>query len=209
MKSRTFHSNRLSLSYFLFSLLAKKHLCSRYPQLSRVGKLSPKAFQTFLELVASEFTANVDEAIDNLVEFLTTSVERSRMKCLQSLTRRKWLHNIQQAAETSGASMEPVYKAVFKALSQVHIPGSTRIVCVGIVTLTSTPGAYEWNSQVPWEAGPRLVSLCYSALSWCSGEPLVTHRTSHRSDLQYKNSRPCSANTECISWILMSHFLKS
>ncbi|KAM6239373.1 EF-hand calcium-binding domain-containing protein 5 [Spheniscus humboldti] len=97
---------------------AKKHLCSRYPQLSRVGKLSPKAFQTFLELVASEFTANVDEAIDNLVEFLTTSVERSRMKCLQSLTRRKWLHNIQQAAETSGASMEPVYKAVFKALSQ-------------------------------------------------------------------------------------------
>ncbi|XP_009326941.1 PREDICTED: EF-hand calcium-binding domain-containing protein 5 [Pygoscelis adeliae] len=97
---------------------AKKHLCSRYPQLSRVGKLSPKAFQTFLELVASEFTANVDEAIDNLVEFLTTSVERSHMKCLQSLTRRKWLHNIQQAAETSGASMEPVYKAVFKALSQ-------------------------------------------------------------------------------------------
>ncbi|KAM6192534.1 EF-hand calcium-binding domain-containing protein 5 [Sarcoramphus papa] len=97
---------------------AKKHLCSRYPQLSRVGKLSPKAFQTFLELVVSEFTGNEDEAIGNLVEFLTTSVERSRMKCLQSLTRRKWLHNIQQAAETSGASMEPVYKAVFKALSQ-------------------------------------------------------------------------------------------
>ncbi|XP_074968854.1 EF-hand calcium-binding domain-containing protein 5 isoform X2 [Phalacrocorax aristotelis] len=97
---------------------AKKHLCSRYPQLSRVGKLSPKAFQTFLELVASEFTGDEDEAIDNLVEFLTTSVERSRMECLQSLARRKWLYNIQQAAETSGASMEPVYKAVFKALSQ-------------------------------------------------------------------------------------------
>ncbi|NXA22546.1 EFCB5 protein, partial [Ibidorhyncha struthersii] len=97
---------------------AKKHLCSHYPQLSRVGKLSPKAFQTFLELVASEFTGNEDEAIDNLVAFLTTSVERSHTECLQSLTRRKWLHNIQQAAETSGASMEPVYKAVFKALSQ-------------------------------------------------------------------------------------------
>ncbi|NXN74604.1 EFCB5 protein, partial [Himantopus himantopus] len=97
---------------------AKKHLCSRYPQLSRVGKLSPKAFQTFLELVASEFAGDEDEAIDNLVEFLTTSVERSHTECLRSLTRRKWLHNIQQAAETSGASMEPVYKAVFKALSQ-------------------------------------------------------------------------------------------
>ncbi|XP_074746587.1 EF-hand calcium-binding domain-containing protein 5 [Strix uralensis] len=97
---------------------ARKHLCSRYPQLSRVGKLSAKAFQTFLELVASEFPDNEHETIDNLVEFLSTSVERSRMECLQSLARRKWLHSIQQAAETSGASMEPLYKAVFKALSQ-------------------------------------------------------------------------------------------
>ncbi|XP_035199024.1 EF-hand calcium-binding domain-containing protein 5 [Oxyura jamaicensis] len=97
---------------------AKSRFSSRYPQSCRVEKLSPKAFQTFLELVASEFTGDEDEVIDNLVEFLTTSVERSWMECLQSLTRRKWLHNIQQAAETSGASMEPVYKAVFKALSQ-------------------------------------------------------------------------------------------
>lgn len=196
----------MSLSYFLFLLLAKKHLCCRYPQLSRVGKLSPKAFQTFLELVASEFPGNEDEAIDNLVEFLTTSVEQSRMKCLQSLTRRKWLYNIQQAAETSGASMEPVYKAVFKALSQVRIPQSTRIACVGIMTLTSAPAAFEWNSQVAWEVGLRLVSLCCSALSRCSGEPIVMHRKNHRSDMQYKNSHPCFANTECISWILMSLF---
>ncbi|NXV22189.1 EFCB5 protein, partial [Cepphus grylle] len=95
-----------------------QHLCSRYPQLSRAGKLSPKAFQTFLELVASEFTGDGDEAIDNLVEFLTASVERSHTEHLQSLTRRKWLHDIQQAAETSGASMEAVHTAVFKALSQ-------------------------------------------------------------------------------------------
>ncbi|KAM6242200.1 EF-hand calcium-binding domain-containing protein 5 isoform 1-T8 [Porphyrio hochstetteri] len=97
---------------------AKQRLCSCYPQLSRVGKLSPKAFQAFLELVASEVTGDENEAIDNLVEFLTRNVERSPTECLQSLTRRKWLHSIQQAAETSGASMEPVYKAVFKALSQ-------------------------------------------------------------------------------------------
>ncbi|NXQ78699.1 EFCB5 protein, partial [Nyctibius grandis] len=97
---------------------AKKHLCSRYPHLTRVGKLSPKAFQTYLELVASEFTGDEDEAIDNLVEFLTTSVKRSHRECLQGLARRKWLHNIQQAAKTSGTSVEPVCKAVFKALSE-------------------------------------------------------------------------------------------
>jgi len=202
-KSRTFYSNRLSLSYFLFLLLAKKHLCSRYPQLSRVGKLSPKAFQTFLELVAAEFTGDEDEGIDNLVEFLTASVKRSRMECLQSLARRRWLHNIQQAAETSGASMEPVYKAVFKALSQVRTPG----IGVGIVTLTADPGAFEWNSQAAGEAALRLASLWLSGLRRRSGEPMVMHRKSHRSDLQYKNSHPCSASTERMPGI--SHFLKS
>ncbi|OPJ78591.1 EF-hand calcium-binding domain-containing protein 5 isoform B [Patagioenas fasciata monilis] len=96
----------------------KKHLCSHYPELSRAGKLSPEAFQLFLELFVSEFAGDKDEAIDNLVEFLTESIKRSHMESLQSLTRRKWLHDIQQAAETSGANMDPVYKAVFKALLQ-------------------------------------------------------------------------------------------
>ncbi|NWW29652.1 EFCB5 protein, partial [Panurus biarmicus] len=97
---------------------AKEQLCSRYPQLSRVGKLSPKAFQTFLELIASKFTGNEDETIDNLVRFLTHRVEQSHTKSLQSSARRKWLQDIQQAAETSRTSMEPVYKAVIKVLSQ-------------------------------------------------------------------------------------------
>ncbi|NXK36990.1 EFCB5 protein, partial [Piprites chloris] len=97
---------------------AKTHLCSQYPQLSRVEKVSPKAFQTFLELIASEFSGNEDEAMDNLVKFLTTSVEQSHRESLQSLTRRKWLQDIQQAAETCGAGTESVYKAVFKAISQ-------------------------------------------------------------------------------------------
>lgn len=134
------------MSNFLFLLPAKNQLCTRYPHLSRVGKLSPKAFQTFLELVASEFTGNEDEALDNLVEFLTTTVEQSDMECLQRLDRRKWLLNIHQAAETSGARMEPVYKAVFKALSQVCFPGSTGIVCVGIVALTSGSGVLSGQS---------------------------------------------------------------
>ncbi|XP_021271614.1 EF-hand calcium-binding domain-containing protein 5 isoform X2 [Numida meleagris] len=95
---------------------AKDHFCSRYPQLGRVGKLSPKAFQTFLELVASEVTGDEDDIIDNIVEFFTSTVERSHMEFLQSLARRRWLHNIQQAAETSGARVGPVYDAVLKAI---------------------------------------------------------------------------------------------
>lgn len=59
--------------------------------------------------------------MDNLVSFLTTSVEQSHTKSLQSSARRKWLQDIQKAAETSGTNMEPVYKAVIKALYQVGI----------------------------------------------------------------------------------------
>ncbi|CAM5164555.1 unnamed protein product [Eretmochelys imbricata] len=97
---------------------AKKHFRCSHPHPGGVVKLSPKEFQTYLELVVSELTGNEDEVLDTVVEFLTMSVARTHMERLRSSARRKWLHNIQHAAETSGASMDPVYKAVFKALSQ-------------------------------------------------------------------------------------------
>ncbi|XP_071431380.1 EF-hand calcium-binding domain-containing protein 5 isoform X2 [Pithys albifrons albifrons] len=97
---------------------AKERLCHQYPQLSRVEKLSPKAFQTLLELIASEFTGSEDEVVGNLVTFLSTSVEQSQRESLRSTARRKWLQDIQQVAESSGASMESVYRAVLRAISQ-------------------------------------------------------------------------------------------
>uniref|UniRef100_A0A8B9G5B1 EF-hand calcium binding domain 5 n=1 Tax=Amazona collaria TaxID=241587 RepID=A0A8B9G5B1_9PSIT len=149
---------------------AKKHLCSRYPQLSRVGKLSPKAFQTFLELLASELSGNEDEAIDNLVEFLNTSVEQSHTEFLQSSARRKWLHSIQQAAETSGGSIEPVYKAVFKALSQdAEAHGDNKKISAYIALL-------EENQLTP-EQGQIL--LRYVACT-ANDAPYVLNQTLHR-----------------------------
>lgn len=112
------------MSVFVFHPLAKKHFRCSHPHPGGVVKLSPKEFQTYLELVVSELTGNEDEVLDTVVEFLTMSVARTHMERLRSSARRKWLHNIQHAAETSGASMDPVYKAVFKALSQVCISTS-------------------------------------------------------------------------------------
>ncbi|XP_006036172.1 EF-hand calcium-binding domain-containing protein 5 [Alligator sinensis] len=97
---------------------AKKHFHSSHRHPSGVARLSPKEFQTYLELVVSELTGNEDEVLENMVEFLTMSVERTHVEQLRGSARRKWLLNIQHAAETSGTSMEPVYKAVFRALSQ-------------------------------------------------------------------------------------------
>lgn len=178
-RSRMFYSARLSLSYFLFLLPAKKHLCSRCPQLSSMGKLSPRAFQTFLEFLASEFGGDEDEAVDTLVEFLTTSVERSHVESLRSFARREWLHNIQQAAETSGASVEPVYKAVFKALSQVRITGSPRATYAGTVPLAPAPGAFEWNAQGAGEAALRLVSSSSSDFADVHESPGLMKKKSH------------------------------
>ncbi|XP_019366784.1 PREDICTED: EF-hand calcium-binding domain-containing protein 5 [Gavialis gangeticus] len=97
---------------------AKKHFHSSRRQPSGAARLSRKEFHTYLELVVSELTGNEDEVLENMVEFLTMSVERTHVERLRGSARRKWLLNIQHAAETSGTSMEPVYKAVFRALSQ-------------------------------------------------------------------------------------------
>ncbi|XP_059721714.1 EF-hand calcium-binding domain-containing protein 5 isoform X3 [Haemorhous mexicanus] len=149
---------------------AKEELCSLYPQLSKVGKLSPKAFQIFLDLIASKFTGNEDETMDNLVSFLTTSVEQSHIKSLQSSARRKWLQDIQKAAETSGTSMEPVYKAVIKALSQdMEAHGGNKTVSAYIALL-------EENQLSP-EQGQVL--LRYVACT-ADDAPYILNRVLHR-----------------------------
>ncbi|XP_058673924.1 EF-hand calcium-binding domain-containing protein 5 [Ammospiza caudacuta] len=149
---------------------AKEEICSRYPQLSKVGKITPKAFQIFLELIASKFTGNEDETMDNLVSFLTTSVEQSHIKSLQSSARRKWLQDIQKAAETSGTNMEPVYKAVIKALYQdMEAHGNNKTISAYIALL-------EENQLSP-EQGQVL--LRYMACT-ADNAPYILNRVLHR-----------------------------
>ncbi|KAF4789812.1 EF-hand calcium-binding domain-containing protein 5 isoform X2 [Turdus rufiventris] len=157
---------------------AREQLCSRYPQLSRVGKLSPKALQTFLELIAATSPGKEDETFDNLVRFLTTSVEQSveqnveqsHTKSLQSSARKKWLHDIQQAAESSVTSLEPVYKAVIKALSQdMEAHGNNKRISAYI--------AFLEENQLPTEQGEVL--LRYVACT-ADDAPHVLNQELHR-----------------------------
>ncbi|XP_015277516.1 PREDICTED: EF-hand calcium-binding domain-containing protein 5 [Gekko japonicus] len=85
---------------------------------SGVVKLSQKDFQTYIDLVISEFTGNEDEVLDNIVEFLMTSVEKTHMERLRGSARRKWLHTIQHTAKTNGGNIDLVYQAIFKVLCQ-------------------------------------------------------------------------------------------
>ncbi|KAK7830090.1 hypothetical protein U0070_003545 [Myodes glareolus] len=81
-------------------------------------KLSSKQFQRYIELVVSELRGNEDQILDSVVEFLMSALERSHTEGLRNCARRKWLHQIQHAAETSGVSLEPVYTETFRALTQ-------------------------------------------------------------------------------------------
>ncbi|XP_061461320.1 EF-hand calcium-binding domain-containing protein 5 isoform X2 [Rhineura floridana] len=83
---------------------------------SGIVKLSQRDFQTYIELVVSELTGNEDEVLDNVVEFLMMTVERTHTERLRGSARRKWLLAIENSALTNGGRIEPVYDAVFKAL---------------------------------------------------------------------------------------------
>ncbi|XP_036051268.1 EF-hand calcium-binding domain-containing protein 5 [Onychomys torridus] len=97
---------------------AKLHI--QFPKLhpGHEIKLSSEQFQKYIELVVSELRGNEDQVLDSVVEFLMSSLERSHTEGLRNCARRKWLHQIQHAAETSGVSLEPVYAETFRALTQ-------------------------------------------------------------------------------------------
>ena len=61
------------------------------------------------------------QVFDGLVEFLTTTVERTYTERVRGDARRKWLDQILASAETGGASMEAVYRAVFQTLRKVGL----------------------------------------------------------------------------------------
>uniref|UniRef100_H3B4N1 EF-hand calcium binding domain 5 n=1 Tax=Latimeria chalumnae TaxID=7897 RepID=H3B4N1_LATCH len=78
--------------------------------------LTRKEFRSYIEWIVSELPGEKEEVFDNVVEFLTSSIKRSFTERARGSSRRKWLHKIRRAAETSGVNMDPVYKAVFQVL---------------------------------------------------------------------------------------------
>ncbi|XP_067865992.1 EF-hand calcium-binding domain-containing protein 5-like [Heterodontus francisci] len=84
--------------------------------------LSKLEFSSYIETIAAEISDNESD-FDNLVTFLTTRNEQNCTERARSMARRKWLHDIQRAAETSSSSLEFVYKTVFQTLykdSEAH-----------------------------------------------------------------------------------------
>ncbi|KAM4843275.1 EF-hand calcium-binding domain-containing protein 5 [Thomomys bottae] len=97
---------------------AKLHIQFPEAQPDQEVKLSLKQFEKYIELVVSELTGDENEVLESVIEFLLDNLERNQVESLRNVARRKWLHQIQFAAETSGVSLEPVYTETFKVLTQ-------------------------------------------------------------------------------------------
>ncbi|PNJ34397.1 EFCAB5 isoform 9, partial [Pongo abelii] len=119
MKYVTFEDEEQANSIYGNSrFTAKLHIQFPKPHPGHEVRLSSKQFQNYIELVMSELRGNEDQVLESVVEFLMNALQRSHIESLRNCARRKWLHQIQRAAETSGVSLEPVYSETFKALTQ-------------------------------------------------------------------------------------------
>ncbi|XP_066268713.1 EF-hand calcium-binding domain-containing protein 5-like isoform X3 [Branchiostoma lanceolatum] len=80
------------------------------------NRMNRREFRTFIEDVVHQLPGDDNECFEAVMEYLRASVERSYTERIRGDARKKWLQQIKIAAETGGASMDPVYRAVFNAL---------------------------------------------------------------------------------------------
>ncbi|XP_020818960.1 LOW QUALITY PROTEIN: EF-hand calcium-binding domain-containing protein 5 [Phascolarctos cinereus] len=107
---------------------AKLYMKLPRPHPGNEVRLNADQFGNYIELVVAELTGNENEVFDNVVEFLMMSLKRNHTEQLRSTARQKWLQRIQQAAETSGVCLEPVYTAVLEALTKdAEVHGNKKI----------------------------------------------------------------------------------
>ncbi|KAK7087977.1 EF-hand calcium-binding domain-containing protein 5-like isoform X3 [Littorina saxatilis] len=78
------------------------------------NRLSKKEFRTFVNMVIDSLPGT--DGFEYFVDFLLNNVERSYAERVRGEARKKWLQNIMTAAETSGVSLDPIYKTVFQSL---------------------------------------------------------------------------------------------
>ncbi|KAG8590543.1 hypothetical protein GDO81_006791 [Engystomops pustulosus] len=108
-------------------------------------KLSVTEFIKYILSLIRQLPGPEEEEYENMVEYLTTSVERTQAEKLRGASRRKWLQNIQSVAETSGGRFEPVYRAVFQALyKDAEAHGNNKKISTNIALLEQILESDRW-----------------------------------------------------------------
>ncbi|XP_078536146.1 EF-hand calcium-binding domain-containing protein 5 isoform X2 [Lissotriton helveticus] len=107
-------------------------------------KINSRGFQRYIESLMEELPGTPEEVFESLVEFLTASIERTQTERVRGSARRKWLNEIQRAAERSGGSLEPIYQAAFQALyKDAESHGTRKKISASIGLLEQSPPEAE------------------------------------------------------------------
>ncbi|XP_048764274.1 EF-hand calcium-binding domain-containing protein 5-like isoform X2 [Ostrea edulis] len=163
------------------------------------NRLSKREFRTFVQLAVDEMPGA--DSFDYFVEFLVNSVERSYAERIRGEARKKWLQQIVSAAETGGASMEPVYRAVFNALykdAEAHGGGkriSANIAMLERNTLDPERGnvCLRYVAATMEDADYLLAKILYKDMKGISfaavesGKPIHVPRVANHGNIQFWN----------------------
>ncbi|XP_075052984.1 EF-hand calcium-binding domain-containing protein 5 [Mixophyes fleayi] len=116
-------------------------------------KLSVPEFSSYILGVIRKLPGPEKEVFESVVEFLTSSVERTQAEKLRGSSRRKWLQQIQTVAETSGGSLDSVYKSVFKALyKDAEAHGNNKKISANIAFLEQSSAGERWTEVLRYVA---------------------------------------------------------
>ncbi|PIO27416.1 hypothetical protein AB205_0065730, partial [Aquarana catesbeiana] len=116
-------------------------------------KLSASEFTRYILGVIHELPGPEEEVFEYVIEFLTSSVERTQADKLRGASRRKWLQHIQTVAETSGGRLDSVYKAVFQALyKDAEAHGNNKKISANIGLLEQNSPGERWNEVLRYVA---------------------------------------------------------
>ncbi|KAM4795652.1 EF-hand calcium-binding domain-containing protein 5 [Rhinophrynus dorsalis] len=178
----------------------RENLSSSHSQRGTM-RLSAPEFCKFILAVINGLPGPEEEVFENIVEFLTSSVARTQAERLRGASRRKWLQQIQMAAEMSGGSLQPVYKAVFQALyKDAEAHGNNKRISASIGLLEQSSAGGGWTEVLRYVACTSddatyvlnktlhrdMKGVSFAAME--SGTPLHVPRVQYHGNIQFWNT---------------------
>ncbi|MBN3304632.1 EFCB5 protein, partial [Amia calva] len=166
------------------------------PPLHSAACLSRGQFRQLLEAVVHELPPEgvLEGGFQGLLAFLEESVAHSLAERTRGAARRKWLAQVQMAAESGGASLEPVYRAVFQSLyKDAETYGNEKMISASVALLeggerlryvacTAEDAPYVLNQELQRRAAP----VSFAAMD--DGKPVHVPRVRLHGGLHFFNT---------------------
>lgn len=159
--------------------------------------LDKRSFRTCIDDIVKSFPD--EDGFESLIDFLTKSVERSFEERKRGDARKRWMTMIDAAAQTGGAQLDPVYRAVFHVLNKdAEEHGKGKIINASVSMLENNDDAvllYRGETvlryvactvdDIPYVLG-KVLYRDMKAISWTvldTGKPIHVPKVSTHSGI--------------------------